>query len=223
MPNAATEAEYRRFHNSRLADKMQASRLLDSQLGTTATDNNRQPRIQNKQQQQQPSNTQTNRSIATSGQEQLKQLRKELKKTKTTLAKKHSELGQFYKMFFSQWIPISTTGGATLFEVLDGGLISLVVTGFAIMIRFFWFFLQSPKTKLWLRTKQLVQATIMSAISMIPFVGVLLQPDLISTAVITPYASWKKIQSLRSEVRSEKKKQKKLQQQIKSIKLQVAA
>lgn len=220
-------AEWQQFQ----AERLQASRLLDSRFAAANTnreknENESEASNTNLEQsrviprQRRSSNTQKKSQKKSSAKPitQLKVLKKDLKEIETRIAKNHSELGQFYKMLFSQWIPVSFTSGATLLEILDGGLLSLFATFFAIVVRFFWFFMQSPKVKIWLRTKQLAQMVIMSLISMIPFIGVFLQTDLISTTVITPVATWRKIRSLRKKIKSDKKMKRKLKNKIKSLK-----
>ena len=149
----------------------------------------------------------------------IKQLQTYLKKNEEKLQASKKELYDFYKMLFSQIIPISTTGVVTIFEVIDGGIFTIILTGFAIMIRFFWFFLQSPATKIWLRLKTLKQMVITSMLALIPFIGAYTQPDLVSTVILTPMQSIKKVLSIRKEIEQYEKNKQSLKSKLKQLKI----
>jgi hypothetical protein len=144
----------------------------------------------------------------------IKGLTKQLKKKKKEYKTYHVEVKAFRQMQIQQMVPISVTLGATVFEFADGGTFSIIVTMFAIAIRAIWFFMQSPKVKLWLRVHAIKQSILLSILSLVPILGLLLQPDLISTAVVTPWQVFKKILSLTKKGTGIKKEIKQLEIQI---------
>jgi hypothetical protein len=213
MGRSAAEAQ--QFHNSRLENSIQSARLPESRYTQTANTNQEYGtgRTANTNQEQQAYQLQQARQAsieqqaqAQTVQQQIAQLDKEIKKTDIAIAEQHNELYDFYKMLYSQIFPAGITASITVFEIADGGFITLILTGMAIAIRFVWFFMQSPKAKVWLRLRAVKQMVIASILSMIPIIGPYTQPDLISAVILTPAQTIKKIRSMTSEINNLKKK-----------------
>lgn len=224
-----SHAEAQSFHNSKLADSITSRQLLgsrpDGSTRSRTTQQQQQADTSTREMETDDSAAMMQMALMQKEQQQqavqpeVRRIDTQIQELEEKIAALHTELGEFYKMLLSQWIPATATAAATVPEIVTSEtvIVPMFFTAGAFLVRVTWFVMQSPKTKLWLRVKAMRRIILFQIIAWIPIIGVILQPDLISAAIDTPMQTQQKIRSIKSEIKQKKRDKAQLQTKRKQL------